>query len=285
MKNIHLIPTDKPSRLYEFGGQIILTNELTDAFRNQNIYITNDEEIKKGDWVYHPEVSQEYTKVNLLKEGNERYTKGQHVAQGVYKHKPTANEWYKKERKIILTTDESLIADGVESIPDDFLEWFVKNPSCGEIQVEKSFHWDNGVYEYEIIIPKEEPKQIDEKGNPLTYWGGLEEPKQIYQQIIDVVGGEDKFKEIAKIKPKQETLEEAAERLYPTTIDSFTDNGFDLSERERLIFINSAKWQQERMYSEEDMRKCWDACKRFERPISEGYAPNFNEFIGQYKKK
>lgn len=39
------------------------------------------------------------------------------------------------------------------------------------------------------------------------------------------------------------------------------------------------------MYSEEDMRKCWDASKRFERPISEGYAPNFNEFIEQFKKK
>ena len=52
---------------------------------------------------------------------------------------------------------------------------------------------------------------------------------------------------------KKETLEEADERLYPTTIDSFTDNGFDLSERERLIFINGAEWQQERMYSEEEV--------------------------------
>ena len=56
----------------------------------------------------------------------------------------------------------------------------------------------------------------------------------------------------------KETLEEAAERLYPTTIDSFTDNGFDLSERERLIFIIGAEWQQEQdknKYSEEDMIK------------------------------
>lgn len=50
----------------------------------------------------------------------------------------------------------------------------------------------------------------------------------------------------------KETLEEVAERLYPTTIDSFTDNGFDLSERERLIFINGAKWMQER-YSKMDI--------------------------------
>jgi hypothetical protein len=48
-----------------------------------------------------------------------------------------------------------------------------------------------------------------------------------------------------KEESKQETLEEAAERLYPTTINSFTDSGFDTSETERLIFKNGAKWQQE----------------------------------------
>lgn len=52
---------------------------------------------------------------------------------------------------------------------------------------------------------------------------------------------------------KQETLEEAAERLYPTTIDSYTDNGLDLSEGERFIFKAGAEWQAERMYTEEDM--------------------------------
>ena len=54
---------------------------------------------------------------------------------------------------------------------------------------------------------------------------------------------------------KQETLEEVAERLYPTTINSFTDSGFDTNETERLIFKNGAKWQQEqdkKLYSEEE---------------------------------
>jgi hypothetical protein len=36
---------------------------------------------------------------------------------------------------------------------------------------------------------------------------------------------------------EKETLEEVAERLYPTTIDSFTDTGIDISETERIIFI------------------------------------------------
>ena len=43
---------------------------------------------------------------------------------------------------------------------------------------------------------------------------------------------------------KQETLEEAAERIY----------GSDASKDvEYYAFLNGAKWQQERMYSEEDM--------------------------------
>ena len=75
----------------------------------------------------------------------------------------------------------------------------------------------------------------------------------------------------------KETLEEAAH--------NHQKGNYDWQNEKRLSFIAGAKWQSERMYSEEDMRKCWDASERFERPISEGYAPNFNEFIEQFKKK
>jgi hypothetical protein len=75
----------------------------------------------------------------------------------------------------------------------------------------------------------------------------------------------------------KETLEEAAH--------NHQKGNYDWQNEKRLSFIAGAKWQAERMYSEEDMRKCWDASERFERPISEGYAPNFNEFIEQFKKK
>ena len=42
----------------------------------------------------------------------------------------------------------------------------------------------------------------------------------------------------------KETLEEAAERLFPAEWDW----------KEKESFIQGAKWQAERMYSEEDMR-------------------------------
>jgi hypothetical protein len=62
---------------------------------------------------------------------------------------------------------------------------------------------------------------------------------------------------------KQETLEEAAERLYPVVIKPILDvydDGVsnqigeeDINEDNRESFIEGAKWQSERMYSEEDL--------------------------------
>jgi len=68
-------------------------------------------------------------------------------------------------KKIILTTDQDLIKDGVQAIPDEFLEWFVKNPSCEVVEIVK--YEDNNspmlvkdkTFHYKIIIPKEEPKK------------------------------------------------------------------------------------------------------------------------------
>jgi len=199
MKNIYLIPTDKLSRLYEFGGQFILTHELTDAFRNYHIYITSDEEIKESDW---------FIQVNTNKVIKEHPNNGLLVRPQIF------------DKKIILTTDQDLIADGVQAIDDTFLEWFVKNPSCEFVKIKvevypcdsrgneiifsqpanlggsedyrnniktfiKQEHLDNKNFikaydkkRYKIIIPQEEPKQTDENGKPLTYWGGLEESKQ-----------------------------------------------------------------------------------------------------------
>jgi hypothetical protein len=50
MKNIYLIPTPKPSRLYSNNGQLHLDNILQNSNGhtiNQHIYITSDEEINE----------------------------------------------------------------------------------------------------------------------------------------------------------------------------------------------------------------------------------------------
>ena len=220
MKNIHLIPSPKPSRLlFDKEENRLLPlhyepvfMEHQDLVENQNIYITSDEEIKEGDWIFDLDVKK------VLKADNLKVITSK-----------KSQCWYYK--KIILTDNKDLIKDGVQAIDDEFLEWFVKNPSC-QYGGYKNIDWDK------IITQKEEPKQ--------------------------------------------ETLEEASERIYPTTIDSFTDNGFDLSERERLIFINGAEWQAERMYSKEDMEYAFKSSSLTN--VLDVYE-SFEEFIGQYKKK
>jgi|688.fasta_scaffold905568_2 hypothetical protein len=107
MKNIHIIPTDKPSRLRLDDGELVSGNsklcQNTINYKYQNIYITNSEEIKEGE-------------------------RGLSINNAVYTHFNHLGKDYGK--RIILTTDQDLIADGVQPIDDEFLEWFVKNPSC-----------------------------------------------------------------------------------------------------------------------------------------------------------
>jgi hypothetical protein len=54
----------------------------------------------------------------------------------------------------------------------------------------------------------EEPKQTDENGKPITYWGGLAEPKQ--ENCCTLVGQIKRYIDCigCDCKPKQETLED-----------------------------------------------------------------------------
>ena len=178
MKNIHLLPTDKPSIL----GRFIDTNNLflrvsNDIPRgeNVNIYITSDEKIKNRDWCLYNKNHNSRNPDWILTKCGEIESEEMHpISEG------KLLLWMKK---IILTTDQDLIEDGVQATDDEFLEWFVKNPSCefinvdektpDEIEVELNIHghdigltdrefdeWvNNGGQLYKIIIPKEEPKQ------------------------------------------------------------------------------------------------------------------------------
>ncbi len=135
MRNIHILETNNPSRLVRFfTNKFHLCEEILpiqDEEQYQNIYITSDENIKSGDWVYD------------------------YITETVYKlfDKPTTNEY-----KIILTTNQDLINDGVQSIDDDFLKWFIQNPNCEKVEVKSqhiddSFHTTTDSYLYKIIIP------------------------------------------------------------------------------------------------------------------------------------
>ena len=195
MKNIHLIPTDKPSSLYILGNnelKLRYTIDLpidSDIAVNQHIYITNHEEIKAKDWIISKSTGE------LIK-SSKSYC---------------ANNEYGK--KIILTTDQNLIKDGVQAIDDEFLEWFVENPSCEEVEVFHQLHKDEPLYK--IIIPSEE-NSIEAKQRAKNYMRlkGALEPKDVVlgyktsldAQMLDKIGLEEPKQEIWKDIPNYEGL-------------------------------------------------------------------------------
>lgn len=140
MKNIHLLPTTPNDEM----AKGIWIKETRDWC---NIYITADEEIKPNKYCL---INGVLCKTELL---DSRIVSRQ-LTGGA-----TMDICKSKYSEIILTTDPELITDGVQAIPDDFLEWFVKNPSCEFVEVKANFNHPRGVFGYQTIIPKEEQKQ------------------------------------------------------------------------------------------------------------------------------
>jgi hypothetical protein len=211
MKNVHVLPTDKPSKLiYNDANDLCYQskksakNDRKWMYRKKfHIYITSDEQIKEGDWIYNEE--REPSVIQCIGKGSLR-------------------GWI----KIILTTDWSL--DGVQLIDDTFIEWFVKNPSCEEVKVEKVMlskveGTSMVISKYKIILPQEEAKQ--RAANYMALKGAL-----------DV---------------KEETLEEAAKIIFPHK--PFVK--VDITNKKREAFIEGYKLAQQRMYSEEEVIKAY----------------------------
>jgi hypothetical protein len=127
MKNIHILQTDQPTSIFEtnIGLQFSIINKVRHGeFKGFHLYITSDEEIKEGDWYLWEGYGGEYFKEKceyLLYEGK----KTKHL---------NCNK--KTQFKVILTTDPALIADGVQAIDDEFLEWFCsKNGKVDFVEV------------------------------------------------------------------------------------------------------------------------------------------------------
>jgi hypothetical protein len=114
-KNIFLVQTDKPSRLYKFEDKLIkndligLYDYKEKGYIAQHIYITDNSEIKDG---YYLDLTH-----NI-------------VMKSVFY--PSSD---KNGKKIILTDNNDLIVDGVQEISEDFLQWFVKNSDCEYVEV------------------------------------------------------------------------------------------------------------------------------------------------------
>jgi hypothetical protein len=162
MKNIHILPTEKPTWLHKslISGVLRKSSSCIDDMKQaqgMNIYITSEnEDINENDHI-------------ITKDGR--------LVQVSY----LLSKDLEGASKVVLASNPDLIKDGVQAIDDEFLEWFVKNPSCEfvNINIEDMFDETYGEMKgnyYKIIIPKEEPKQetLEEaalKEAQLSYFG------------------------------------------------------------------------------------------------------------------
>jgi len=214
MKNIHILPTDQPSRLAiqldckpKYNLQLSkIKNNWTDNWEKQYIYITSDEEIKKGDWCLGMD--------------------------GIFQYKGKVNiPDVELPKKVILTTDSTLIADGIQSIDDKFLEWFIKNPTCEFANLDsicKCIACGSSVKSSCDYAYKCKP--------------------QIFYKIT--IPQEHKYSKVSSENDTQMFFdEEAAEKFYPPRTT-------DLICSPKLVrdaFVAGAHYQAERLYSEEEV--------------------------------
>jgi hypothetical protein len=202
MKNIHILPTDKPSSY--------VTNYMEQNMQWQNIYITSDDEIKEEDWACHKNITNDKYQVIICTVSNK---------ESIQEH------W----NKIILTTDQDLIKDGVQAIDDEVLHWFVKNPSCESVDLD-TFSMGNKVL-YNVGFPKEEPKQETLEEAAENMW--LDPIKNLTSKMSFIAGAKwqaEKDKQI--INSLNNTLNKIGQKHI--------DNLF--------------KDKPERMYSEEELK-------------------------------
>ena len=295
MKNIHILPTDKPSRLFDDGIEFYL-GELKDRkghpATSYNIYITSDEEIKDGDYYIHGgRLHKHLGKKCIDVLTNKEYPQSRFINKdSVFK-------------KIILTTDQDLIKDGIQAINDEFLEWFVKNPSCEKVKV-KPLLSNNGraLFGYKIIIPKEEPKKEPVLKCDLckTYprLEGTNKCESCYSVVRHFLEQDPEFKGklLPDLRKKQETLEES----LPKNRWKYTGNqetieeaareyykrgqlGFEKAADTEMAFLKGVKWQQERSYNEEEVLDIIE--NAFQSSLLTNKKISILEWFEQFKKK
>ena len=205
MKNIHILPKNIFNQLgVDHYGKTPTQIKIAEFLISKHIHITSDEEIKEGDWTL---MFDDFGNLFLCDKPQQYLgiEKGHHLNKGL--------------RKIILTTDPTLIADGVQPIDDEFLEWFVKNPSCEFVEVIKDLFQVNQnnpvlkgstalVKQHKIIIPQEEPKQNEMVGNQFYKSAdkviSINKKYNMRHKTVLNISIEDKgnYKNIFKIKSK-----------------------------------------------------------------------------------
>jgi hypothetical protein len=220
MKNIHILPTDKPSRLFKFANELHLDTIPKDYYKKYNIYITSNEEIKEGDWFYNI--------ISLKPEPFKACENGDgYVNCNKYSH-------YRIDcKKIILTTDPKLIGNGVQAIDDEFLEWFVKNPSWERVEIE-SLNIGDDKLGYVICKPQEEPK-------PHSFCETPDE--KCTMNYCDENGCLNRKRELVEVDENKKNLYFKKQVMNPYLVEGYSYTAYEKGFREG--YEESNKWKQE----------------------------------------
>lgn len=118
MRNLHLLPTPKSSRLVtrKFSDKLLLADIATkrSEYKRFNLYITGEEitGFENNIWVFN----------------NDRVWLWENTMTIKFDNKP---------KIIVLTTDKDLIDSGVQAIDNTFLKWFVMKPTCDFVKVNR----------------------------------------------------------------------------------------------------------------------------------------------------
>ena len=160
MKNIHILPTVQPSKLVKIKDTFFLTS--TDDIPSgtfYNIYITFDKLFKENDLVLNTDTSELYKA----------------DSDDVLTDKKDIKFYADFNLQVILTTDPKLIADGIQEIDDEFLEWFIKNSSCEYIDIEK---------EYVKLVHNPNYKEFTPEGDGI-YLTAIDEDLQCNETLVE----------------------------------------------------------------------------------------------------
>lgn len=277
MKNIHLLPTDKPSRL--IGSRLNLSLKdipipSFETFKTYNIYITSDEEIKEGDWTYDI--------LNNL----------------VYKYLGGSNEVWNNailasSQKIVLTTDSILIEDYVQEVPEDFLKWFVRNSECDYVDIKI-----DGVYKmvynpnYKKFTPDGDGIYLTDNDGELQFGEELIKGNLVdYKTIIpsneitpEQLFNDDKREGVRKLILEHKNSNTSPEEELLNNIKYVISVGND-SQAIRLI-EQYGHWKQEGLFSEKDVNEIiaetWNSCEDNE---GETYTQARERIMNTHKNK
>lgn len=152
---IVILPTENRSRLHHYINDHYGLTDFDLPWKDaRDLHIINKEEILTGDHVYDS--------FNNI------------VFKAIQHHKDILNT-REEIYKVCLTTSNQLHDEGIQSIEDKFLNWFINNPSCVEVEVVSSPLLNTsraylGLNKYEIILPNTSDNSSQVTSKSLLYW-------------------------------------------------------------------------------------------------------------------